>query len=74
MNTPLVVPPEVQAVVRKRQYQRRAYLRRKEKSRVLAEVRLEEKAERVKREILAAGGVLQSLPAYNAHDTPSFEV
>lgn len=73
MDSILVVTPEVQAMIRKKKYQKRAYLRRKEKSRVLAEIRLKEKAERVKQSILAGGGLLQSLPAYDADDTPSFE-
>lgn len=58
----LVIPPEVQAILRKKKYQKRAYLRRKERAKVLAELRLQERAEALKQSIVDAGGLLQSLP------------
>jgi hypothetical protein len=46
--------------VERRRYQRRAYLRRKQRYREMYESRLTERAEKLKRDILESGGVLYS--------------
>lgn len=48
--------------IQMRKYQRMMYLRRKEKMRVTEEARLKEKAQKLKEQILASGGILQSCP------------
>lgn len=62
MDIAPTVPPDVQASIRKRAYQRQMYIRRKAKNRALEEIRIKEKSIRVKQAILDAGGTLQSLP------------
>jgi hypothetical protein len=48
--------------IQMRKYQRMMYLRRKEKMRVTEEERLKEKSQKLKEQILASGGILQSSP------------
>lgn len=47
--------------IQMKKYQRMMYLRRKSKLKALEEAKLKEKSDRLKQQILDAGGILQSL-------------
>jgi hypothetical protein len=52
--------------VQTKKYQRIMYLRRKSKLKALEEAKLKEKSERLKQQILASEGILQSLREHSS--------
>jgi len=61
-DTEAVIEASYMKAINMRKYQRMMYLRRKEKMRVLEEAKLKEKSQKLKEQILASGGILQSSP------------